>query len=98
MEFKIVLSIRAHHEIDEAISYYQFHSLSAPLLFIKELERTYKILAQNPFFAVKYKNIRALKIRKFPYSLFFIINEENNTVKILACFHTKRNPLNLPDK
>ncbi len=82
----------------DAIGYYQLHSLKAPALFIEEVGNTFKILAQNPFFAVKYKNVRAIKIKKFPYSLYFIVNKSKKTVRILACFHTKRNPEKLPRK
>ncbi|WP_436415996.1 type II toxin-antitoxin system RelE/ParE family toxin [Petrimonas sp.] len=98
MEYKISISLRAQQEIDDAIGYYQLHSLKAPALFIEEVRNTFKILAQNPFFAVKYKNVRAIKIKKFPYSLYFIVNKSKKTVRILACFHTKRNPEKLPRK
>lgn len=98
MEYKIIISLRAHEEIDNAIDYYLLYSLKASVIFIEELENAYKLLTKNPFFAVRYKNIRAIKIKKFPYSLYFIVNESNKTVKILACFHSKRNPQKLPNK
>lgn len=98
MEYKIIVSLRAHQEIDDAIDYYRFYSLNAPVLFIEELKRAYNVLAQNPFFVVRYRNVRAIKIRRFPYSLYFTVNKSKKTVKILACFHNKRNPQNLLHK
>ena len=33
---------------------------------------------------------------KIPYSLYFVIDEAQNTVRILSCFHNKRNPNKRP--
>ena len=87
-----MISPRAQKEIENAIDYYAVNSLDAPLNFIKILEETYTILSENPFFRFRYKNVRALTIKTFPHSLYFIIDEDKYTVKILSCFHNKRNP------
>lgn len=92
MAYKIIVLPRALKEIENAIDYYALYSNSAPVNFITELRNAYKILNANPFFRVQYKNIRALKIKKVPYSLFFVINEDKNTIRVLSCFHNKRNP------
>ena len=62
-----------------------------PKEFILSLEKTYSILEINPFFKLRYNNIRSLKIYKYPYSLYFIINEENFTA-----LPTKKAPAVLP--
>ena len=96
MAYKVIISPRAQKEIENAIDYYALYSVDAPVNFISLLTETYGSLESNPFFKVRYKNIRALKIKKFPYSLYFSINENNNTVRILSCFHNKRNPNKRP--
>lgn len=98
MGYKIIVSPRAQKEIENAIDYYALYSADAPRNFITILKDTYGTLSTTPFFKVQYKNIRALKIKKFPYSLYFVINEEQNTVRILSCFHNKRNPNKRPVK
>lgn len=50
----------------------------------------------NPFFRIRYKDIRALKLKKFPHSLYFVIDGNNNTIRVLSCFHNKRNPNKRP--
>ncbi len=55
------------------------------------------MLAKNPFFAVRYKNVRAIKVRRFPYALFFTIDESENRVRVLSCFHTKQDPKKRPE-
>jgi len=92
MAYKIIVSARAQKEIENAIDYYSLYSVDAPQAFINILENAYNTLATSPFLRIRYKNIRALKMRKFPYSLYFIIQETNKTVRILSCFHHKLNP------
>ena len=96
MAYKIFVSPRAQFEIENAIDYYSLYSASAPYIFIKMLAFAYHALENNPFFRIRYKNIRSLKINKFPYSLYFVINETPNTVRILSCFNNKRNPIKRP--
>jgi plasmid stabilization system protein ParE len=50
-------------------------------------------LNKNPqIYAVRYKEIRCMVIKKFPYLIHFYINQENNTVEVLAVISTDRNP------
>lgn len=97
MAYKIIVSPRAQKEIENAIDYYALYSNNAPLNFIATLKETYNSLAINPLHRVRYKNIRALKLSKFPYTLYFVVNQIQNTVKVLSCFHNKRNPNKRPE-
>lgn len=96
MGYKIIVSLRAQKEIENAIDYYALYSVDAPVNFIASLKEAYGTLEAKPCFRVRYNNVRALKIKKFPHSLYFIINEEKNTVRVLSCFHNKRNPNKRP--
>lgn len=98
MDYKITVSPRALKEIEKAIDYYALNSNDAPFNFIESLKETYSILSSDPFYRIRYKNIRALKIPKFPYLLYFEINESQNNVRILSCFHGRRNPIRRPKK
>ncbi|HBG41937.1 MAG TPA: type II toxin-antitoxin system RelE/ParE family toxin [Porphyromonadaceae bacterium] len=96
MAYRIIISPRAQKEIENAIDYYALYSTDAPEVFITLLKETYTTLQSNPFFKVCYKDVRSLKIKRFPYSLYFIINENKHTVRVLSCFHNKRNPHKRP--
>lgn len=96
MAYRIIVSPRSQKEIEHAIDYYALNSINAPKKFIQSLANAYLSLQNNPFFEIQYNSIRAIKLRKFPYSLYFVINDSNNTVRIIACFHHKRNPDNRP--
>jgi toxin ParE1/3/4 len=92
MIYKIIVSLRAQKEIENAIDYYAMYSKDAPLNFVLSLKDCYTLLETSPFFRVRYKNIRAVKLERFPYSLFYIVNENNKQIRVLSCFHNKRNP------
>jgi toxin ParE1/3/4 len=96
MDCKVIISPRAQTEISEALEYYRIHSNVAAFVFIQSLEKSYRILENNPFFRKRYKNIRGLNIKKFPHTLFYQIDEERKIVKVLSCFHSSRNPADRP--
>lgn len=96
MNYKISISPRAQNEIENAYDFYFEKSKIVAYNFIIALSETYSILSLNPHFQIIYKNIRAVRINKYPYSLYFVIDESISTVRILSCFHTSRNPDKLP--
>ena len=50
-------------------------------------------LSKDPhIFAIRYKDIRCMIIKKFPYMVHFYINRENNIVEVLAVIGTSKNP------
>jgi toxin ParE1/3/4 len=98
MAYKIFVSPRAQKEIENAINYYLSFSSDAPRLFVEALEEAYQTLQSVPYFRIVYQSIRTFKLRRFPYSLYFVINVKENKVSILSCFHNKRRPKDRPKK
>ncbi len=96
MAYKLIVSPRAQQEIDNAINYYSVNSNDAPRKFLKSLTDAYLSLLQNPYKRIRYKNIRAFNLKTFPYVLYYTITKRSGIIKILACFHNKRNPENRP--
>ena len=96
MIYKIRISTGAEQDIEEAISYYTNFSTSASKSYLAELTKVFKTLEINPFYQVKYRNLRAKPFKSFPYLVFFETNEEEKTVFIYAVFNTHRNPTKYP--
>lgn len=96
MDYKIIVSPLAQDEIIRAIDFYAKDNAEAPNNFILQLEKVYGTLSKNPFFRVCYKEVRVITLRRFPYSLFYIIDENKNNIRVLSCFHNKRNPRRRP--
>ena len=66
MAYRIVFTQLAGNEIRNAIDYYALYSNDAPIYFAAVLKDAYDILITYPFFAVRYKNVRTLKLKSFP--------------------------------
>lgn len=50
-------------------------------------------LSKDPqIFSIRYQQIRCMPVLKFPYMVHYYINEETNTVEVLAVISTNRNP------
>ncbi len=96
MAFKIIVSPRAQSEIEDAAEYYAALSANASVNFIFSVENAYETLRTSPFFRKRYKNVRSLKLRKFPFALYFTVSETRKTVRVLSCFHSKQNPNKRP--
>jgi plasmid stabilization system protein ParE len=48
-------------------------------------------MSENPRqFPIVFKNVRRALLRRFPYSLFFVV--EGDDLTVIACFHASRDP------
>jgi toxin ParE1/3/4 len=94
--FDMVILPRAVKEIENAMAFYAFYSYSAPLAFVNSLEAALNALKENPFYAIRDKNVRSYQLKRLPDTLFVTVSETKNTIKILTCFHNKRSPNKRP--
>jgi hypothetical protein len=60
--------------------------------FNKVKKQTAELTTSALFFAVKYDDIRCMRIEKFPFLVHYRVNKQTSTVKVEALFHTDRNP------
>lgn len=98
MKFKIIVSPTASKNIQDAVEYYIYKaSKKVALNFLKEYRKIYKALQINPFYQFHDTNYRFLPFDKFPYIVFFIVDEPSNTVFLNAIFHASQNPSKYPD-
>lgn len=59
--------------------------------FARAAEATVEAIAEHPMqFPVVYRNRRRAGVRRFPYGMFFEIQERR--IVVIACFHGRRNP------
>jgi hypothetical protein len=59
--------------------------------FGKEVKAVIKHLELNPFYQKINEKYRTIPVNKFPYLLFFELNEQNKEVKVIAIFNTHQN-------
>ena len=98
MNYNLVILDQAQEEINNAYEYYLEISFSVMKSFNNQLEMAYQSLETNPFFQFRYKKLRALPFKTFPYMIFFDINEEEKVVYIYSVFNTNQDPEKYPER
>ena len=94
MAFKIVITLKAQIDILEGIEWYDKQAYDLGKRFYQTIQANFKILCINPFFQVRYEDVRCLPLEKYPYMVHFVIDEEREQVIILGIICTHRGPKN----
>ena len=87
------LIIKPFAELDatKAANWYNDKRESLGNEFLLVLDAKLNAIRRNPnHFQVVYKNIQRALTERFPYGIFFIV--EDGTIYVLAIQHTSRNP------
>ena len=95
MSFTVIFEPDAEQEIIEAFQWYEEQSFGLGGEFLRVVKQSEAILSRHPFqYQVQYREVRHAFLRRFPYALHYVIEE--NTVSVLACFHFRRDPSKRP--
>jgi plasmid stabilization system protein ParE len=93
---KLLIRPEAEAEIVEAHNWYKLQAEGLSSEFLRAVEACLSSIEREPFaYPVVHKQVRRALLRKFPYGIFFIhepIDEENEHIVVLACFHARRDP------
>jgi len=91
MRFKLIVSDDADIDIEQAMDYYESRQSGLGARLVLSIKACLKLIIKNPFaFVTIYHSIRKANIKKFPYSLFYLIDEEAKLVTIIAVIHGHR--------
>ena len=58
---------------------------------ISQLGKYFKAIQKNPFYQIRYDNIRCLPLKIFPAMIHFSINEEEQLIVVHAVIGTRKN-------
>jgi plasmid stabilization system protein ParE len=88
----VVFSQAARTELIAAQDWYEDEASGLGRRFRHAVDALVVRMSNNPRqFPVVFRNVRRALLRRFPYSLFFVV--EGDAVVVIACFHASRNPL-----
>lgn len=90
--FEIIILLRADLEVDEIAEYYESLSEGLGTKFYNEYQDYVETLITFPFFEEKYKIVRTLPLKKFPYTIHFTVDEVNKIVSIYAVTSNYQDP------
>jgi hypothetical protein len=62
------------------------------LEFYNVIFDSYKILKINPFYRIRYENVRCFPIKTFLFMIHFTVEEKEKLIIIRAVFGTSQNP------
>jgi plasmid stabilization system protein ParE len=91
MTYQIVVRPEAAREVQEAFDWYEGRSEGLGLEFLRAADASLSGVQRHPLaFPKVHREVRRVLIRKFPYALFYIVEQES--IVVVACFHARRDP------
>ena len=95
MNLKSVLTEEAQSDIRQSTFWYETQSRGLGREFIKSVRLALKSIKNTPEgFALRLGNFRAIPLNKFPYLLYYQLDETNHLIVVFAVLHTHSHPKN----
>jgi|SRR6056297_712791 len=92
MHYKFRLSRQAEQDVLEGYLWYEKKRKGLGDEFLQEIDRAEKAIVSNPgTFPFRYKKkLRGFVIRRFPYLILYILDNDN--IIVFSVFNTRQNP------
>jgi len=89
MQFELVITKNAENDILQASDWYEKQKNELGKQFMLSIDNYINTIHDNPLaFAIYYSKIRKASTKKFPYSIFYYIDD--NKIIIIAVIHNSR--------
>lgn len=97
MAYKVFVTPAASKQIEEAVKYYVDHATKkVAMSFLREYRHTVSDILKVRYFQVFYLNYRGRMMKKFPYIIFYTMDERKELIVVKAVFHTAQTPAKYP--
>jgi plasmid stabilization system protein ParE len=91
MNYQLIISPEAELDIQNAFEWYEQRDSGVGSEFVRAVDSCLALIERNPSaYPVVYRQARRLLIRRFPYGVIYLVEE--NFITVIACYHVKRNP------
>lgn len=88
-----LLTLDAEADVAGAYQWYEEQSLGLGLEFLRCLEAALLSIQRTPLiYPVVHETYRRALVRRFPYAIFFEIDEQHNRCVVYAVFHCSQDP------
>jgi toxin ParE1/3/4 len=89
--YSLLFTQAARVELVEAQDWYEGEATGLGRRFRQAIDALIGRISDNPRqFPTVFRNVRRALLRRFPYSPFFVVEDE--TLIVIACFHASRDP------
>jgi plasmid stabilization system protein ParE len=93
MTYQLIIRPEAQLDIEDAFEWYNARNSSLGSEFVRAIDTGFSAIAQNPLaYPTMFRQARRLRLKRFPYILFYAVNADENIISIVSCFHSKRDP------
>ncbi len=93
MSFPSKILPDARLDIIETITWYNEQQAGLGKLFRNALTEAIHLIREQPLlFAERYRGVRLAPLKKFPYFVYYIFDEQLQRIVIIAVLHGGRNP------
>ena len=91
MSRPLVVLPEAEADLADAYTWYEERLPGLGSAFLLSVEAVIHSISRNPqLYSLVHKNVRRALVRRFPYAVFYIVEESH--IAVLAIFHAKRHP------
>lgn len=92
MPYNYQLSEEAESDIYQSFLWYERQQVGLGIEFLDVLDVARQAITGNPLtYRIRYKNkVRAFIVNRFPYLIFYILNENN--IYVISVFNTNQHP------
>ncbi len=90
--FIVCVEDRAAQDIQIAVDYYNEKLSGLGKKFEEALDKEFEALSKNPFYQIRYSNIRCKPVKNFPYLIHFQVNKTLMTIYVFAVINTNKDP------
>lgn len=93
MSYKIKLLSIVHTDLRKAKKWYHEKSETLAQEFKTEVNKEIDYIGEYPeHYQRKYKELRQSLVTRFPYAIFYLVEEEQKRIIVFGVLHTSRNP------
>lgn len=97
MTYRLIIRVEAEAEVAEAFDWYEHRVPGLGSHFLAALDAAVESILSNPFqHPVLYRNTRRTLLRRFPYQVLFLVEED--TITVMAVLHGARDPQRWQDR
>ncbi len=93
MKYQLIIQSEAQFDIEDAFDWYNTQDSKLASEFVRAVDIGVSTIAQNPLaYPILFRQARRIRLKRFPYVLFYIVDTTHMIISIVSCFHSKRNP------
>ncbi|NER04663.1 MAG: type II toxin-antitoxin system RelE/ParE family toxin [Okeania sp. SIO3C4] len=93
MSYNLLLNPKAKIDVVEAAEWYEEQKKGLGYEFFLRFDDALELLKDKPYICQKvYRFFRKALLRKFPYAIFYHIDEQAKEIEVIGVFSTYRDP------